>query len=72
MDAEFFNKRIHLGFHSSNCKRSAEVAQESVSPRCYREEEVGFVDAGVNCRVEVKTDELRAGRKYRKGVCVEY
>ena len=53
---------------SSNSKRSTEVAQEGMNPGCNSEEEVRFIDAGVNSWVEVKTDELRAGRD-REGVC---
>ena len=61
MDDEFFNDGIHLGFHSSNSKRSTEVAQEGMNPGCNSDEEVKFIDAGVNSGVEVKTEELRAG-----------
>ena len=62
MDDEFFNDGIHLGFHSSNSKRSTEVAHEGMDPGCNIEEEVSFIDAGVNSGVEVKMEELRAGR----------
>ena len=65
MEDEFFNDGILFGI--SNIEMT-EVGEEGVNPGRDGEEEVGFMDAGVDGGVEVKTEELRAGRD-GEGVC---